>query len=224
MCITTTKKTPPQCQSFWDNRSQPQPENSLPCLSFPQPQLQGIPRVAPWHGEQLISYKSYVKKVNLNVSDAEAHSPLPHILSQLAFECKILPDRPPEHSNSFTSAKNLGKKRFGTQGPDEHCSTTHGRSVHKVCVGITFTRKREGAVTRGGGRQGSGSAAGREGLAPAGRTPKAPGPPPAPGQREPRTAPWTAREGALRPLAAGPVPVRCRPPAVAAAGLPRSIC
>ena len=66
----------------------PQPENSLPCLSFPQPQLSGTPRVAPWHGEQLISYKSYVKKVNLNVSDAEAHSPLPHILSQLAFELK----------------------------------------------------------------------------------------------------------------------------------------
>ena len=75
-------------------------------------QLSGAPRVAPWHGEQLVSYKSYVKKVNLNVSDAEAHSPLPHILAQLAFECKILPARPPEHSNSFTSAKTPWVKLF----------------------------------------------------------------------------------------------------------------
>ena len=70
----------------------------------------------------------------------------------------------------------------------------------------THVYEKEGAVTRGGGRLGSGSAAGREGLAPAGR------PPLAPGQREPRTAPWMAGEGALRPLAAGPVPVRSRPP------------
>lgn len=36
----------------------------------------------------------------------------PHILSQLAFECKILPDRPPEHSNSFTSEKTPWEKTF----------------------------------------------------------------------------------------------------------------
>lgn len=110
-CITKQKK--PSSVSVLLGQQEPASAREFTSLpKFPQPQLSGTPRVAPWHGEQLISYKSYVKKVNLNVSDAEAHSPLPHILAQLAFECKILPDRPPEHSNSFTSAKTPWVKMF----------------------------------------------------------------------------------------------------------------
>lgn len=134
-------------------------------------------------------------------------NPVPHILAWLAFACKILPDGPPEYSKVlYLCKKHLGKKNYvGTQGPHARCSTTHRRSEDQVCVG-THVYEKEGAVTKGGGRLGSGLAAGRQGLAPAGR------PPLAPGQREPRTAPWMAGEGALRPLAAGPVPVRSRPP------------
>lgn len=98
-------------------------------------------------------------------------------------------------------------------GSHRGCCPTHRQGEGKLCVGkITFAIKRERRSGATASTPGSTPRPARKASRQPGCTPKAPGPPPAPEQREPRTAPWTAEEAALRPLAAGPVSVRSRPP------------
>lgn len=132
--------------------------------------------------------QSYFKTVKLNISHSEVLSTVPHTLVWLASAHKILPDGPPdtlpplqEHLGKNSMSRHTGPYRGSAQ------LTTKARA--ESAWGTTFARGKGGRSAGCSPRPATKASRQPE------CTPRAPGPPPAPGPREPRTAPWkTGRE------------------------------